>query len=64
MADDSISWIGLALSALLVIDKFFTKNKMKKCKCCGACFEFEGSPDASSPRNNNKEPTIEIQNKI
>lgn len=44
---DSVSWISFALSALLVLEKFLAKNKLKKCKCCGACFEFESQTDIS-----------------
>ena len=64
--ENSVSWIGLGLSALLVLDKFLTKNRLKKCKCCGACFEFEGLPDSISPRHKPQDttPTIEIQNKV
>lgn len=59
---DSVSWIGLGLSALLIIDKFLTRNKLKKCKCCGACFEFEGVPETPKPKydKQNTSPTIEI----
>jgi hypothetical protein len=62
--ENSVSWIGFGLSALLIVDKFITKNRLKKCKCCGACFEFEGLPDPSSPKNKHDSnlPTIEIQN--
>lgn len=58
---DSVSWVGLGLSALLVLDKFLTKNRMKKCKCCGACFEFEGVPETPKHvRNDDNTPTVEI----
>lgn len=55
MNTDSVSWVSLGLSALLILDKFLTKNTIKKCKCCGACIEFE---TASSPKGN-KPPEIE-----
>lgn len=62
---DSVTWISFALSALLVLDKFLTKNKLKKCKCCGACFEFESQilPPArrkSSDKTKNNEQ-VEVQ---
>lgn len=58
---DSVSWVGLGLSALLIIDKFLTKNRLKKCKCCGACFEFEGVPETPKPHHHTTdEITIEI----
>lgn len=44
---DSVSWVALGTSALLLLDKFLTKNKLKKCKCCGACFEFQADTIAS-----------------
>jgi len=47
MSDASVSWIGLALSALLVIDKLLSKSKKVKCKCCGS--EFEASESLSTP---------------
>ena len=48
---DSVSWISFALSALLVLEKFLSKNKFKKCKCCGACFEFESQPQERRKSN-------------
>jgi hypothetical protein len=47
MSDSSISWIGLGLSALLILDKLLTKSKKVKCKCCGS--EFEASEFLSTP---------------
>jgi hypothetical protein len=47
MSDSSVSWIGLALSALLVIDKLLSKSKKIKCTCCGS--EFEASENLSTP---------------
>lgn len=47
MSDTSVSWIGLALSALLVLDKLLSKSKKIKCKCCGS--EFEASESLSTP---------------
>lgn len=47
MSESSVSWIGLALSALLVLDKLLTKSKKVKCKCCGS--EFEASENLSTP---------------
>jgi hypothetical protein len=47
MSDVTVSWIGLALSALLVIDKLLSKSKKVKCKCCGS--EFEASESLSTP---------------
>jgi hypothetical protein len=47
MSDMSVSWIGLALSVLLVLDKLLTKSKRVKCKCCGS--EFEASESLSTP---------------
>ena len=60
MSDASISWIGLALSALLVIDKLLSKSKKVKCKCCGS--EFEASESLSTPMSPRKtnEPKIEL----
>jgi hypothetical protein len=43
----SVSWIGLGLSALLILDKLFSKSKKVKCKCCGS--EFEASESLSTP---------------
>lgn len=48
---DSVSWISFALSALLVLEKFLSKNKLKKCKCCGACIEFESQPQERRKSN-------------
>lgn len=59
---DSVSWIGLGLSALLVLDKFLTKNKLKRCKCCGACFEFEGQPEPPKRKSSKEEVEI-VENK-
>lgn len=61
---DSVSWVALGTSALLLIDKFFTKNKLKKCKCCGACFEFQAdTPSLPHPihrvSNGKKENTVD-----
>ena len=47
MSETSVGWIGLALSALLVIDKLLSKSKKIKCKCCGS--EFEASEILSTP---------------
>jgi len=47
MSDMSVSWIGLGLSVLLVLDKLLTKSKRVKCKCCGS--EFEASESLSTP---------------
>jgi hypothetical protein len=47
MSDMSVSWIGLGLSALLVLDKLLSKSKKVKCKCCGS--EFEASESLSTP---------------
>jgi len=47
MSESSVSWIGLALSALLVLDKLLSKSKKVKCKCCGS--EFEASEILSTP---------------
>jgi hypothetical protein len=47
MSDVSVSWIGLGLSALLVLDKLLSKSKKVKCKCCGS--EFEASESLSTP---------------
>jgi DNA polymerase II large subunit len=47
MSDASVSWIGLALSALLILDKLLSKSKKVKCKCCGS--EFEASESLSTP---------------
>ena len=51
---DSVSWISFALSALLVLEKFLAKNKLKKCKCCGACFEFESQPERRKSNDKTK----------
>jgi hypothetical protein len=58
---DSVSWISLGLSALLVLEKFLTKNKLKRCKCCGACFEFESqsSPSPSHHKQNHEDKNDE-----
>jgi hypothetical protein len=60
MSDVSVSWIGLALSALLVVDKLLSKSKKIKCKCCGS--EFEASESLSTPMSPKmaSQPTIEI----
>ena len=47
MSDASVSWIGLGLSALLIIDKLLSKSKKVRCKCCGS--EFEASESLSTP---------------
>ena len=47
MSDASVSWIGLGLSALLVLDKLLSKSKKVRCKCCGS--EFEASESLSTP---------------
>jgi len=35
MSDSSVSWIGLGLSALLIVDKLVSRSKRLTCKCCG-----------------------------
>ena len=47
MSDSSVGWVGLGLSALLIIDKLVSKSKKIKCKCCGS--EFEASEMLSTP---------------
>jgi hypothetical protein len=50
MSDTSISWIGLAISVVLMIDKLVSKSKKVKCKCCG-CSEFEADlKDSKHPQ--------------
>jgi hypothetical protein len=55
MSDVSVSWIGLGLSALLVLDKLLSKSKKVKCKCCGS--EFEASESLSTPMT----PKVNVQ---
>ena len=49
MSDTSISWIGLAISVVLMIDKLVSKSKKVKCKCCG-CSEFEADSSPQTPK--------------
>jgi hypothetical protein len=60
MSDMSVSWIGLGLSALLILDKLFSKSKKVKCKCCGS--EFEASESLSTPMSPKmaSQPNIEM----
>ena len=55
MSDSSISWIGLAISVVLMIDKMISKSKKVKCKCCG-CSEFEADTSPQTPKMK-KQPT-------
>jgi hypothetical protein len=62
---DSVSWVSFGLSALLLLEKILTKNKLKKCKCCGACIEFESQTpqhvrrkSSDKTQNNN---TVEVK---
>jgi hypothetical protein len=63
MSDSSISWIGLAFSVLLMIDKLISKSKKVKCKCCGSEFEADTSPQTPRPqkRTQEKEHTENIE---
>lgn len=58
MSDSSVSWIGLAISVVLIIDKLVSKSKKVKCKCCG-CSEFEADSSPQSPRNHKQEHSKE-----
>jgi hypothetical protein len=56
MSDSSISWIGLAISVVLMIDKMISKSKKVKCKCCG-CSEFEADASPQTPKMKKQPPT-------
>jgi hypothetical protein len=56
---ESVSWVGLGISALLVVDKLFTKSKKIKCSCCGSQFEADSSISSPVSRFNDKKENIE-----
>jgi hypothetical protein len=62
MSDSSVSWVGLAISVVLIIDKLVSKSKKVKCKCCG-CSEFEADSSPQSPISHKQErPKENIEN--
>lgn len=61
MTDGSVSWIGLGLSALLIIDKLVSRSKRMKCKCCGACFEMESTLSTSPQPHRRKSKQHELE---
>jgi len=63
MSDSSVSWIGLGISLLLIVDKLVSKSKKIKCKCCG-CSEFEAESEISlSPSKPSKKSTTATNDK-
>ena len=60
MSETSVSWIGLGLSALLIIDKLVSKSKKVKCKCCGSEFEASELDSPMQQKNNTQLETVQI----